>query len=133
MGFYEGIRTAPAVYDIDSNALWDFVVGNYAGGINLYMQDILTTSDLTDASNTKFDVIVYPNPANNSINIMLNQKTISSYDIDVFDINGKLLYQSQNQYGNVEIDISTFPKGMYIIKVNSPQTSFSKHEKFIKQ
>ena len=64
---------------------------------------------------------------------MLNQKAITSYNIDVYDINGKVLYQSQNQYGNVEIDVSTFPKGMYIININSPQTSFSKHEKFIKQ
>ncbi len=133
MGFYEGIRTAPAVYDIDSNTLWDFVVGNYAGGINLYMQDMLTTSDLIDAANTKFDIVVYPNPATNKVNVILNQKIISSYTITVYDINGKTLYQSQNQYGNVEIDVSSFPKGMYIINVNSPQTSFSKHEKFIKQ
>ena len=79
-------------------------------------------------SNTKFKSIsVYPNPANNKLNLKHTSNNNPSL-IQIVDINGKLLIE---KYYVNEIDISIIPSGLYFIKIQLDSTI--SHHKFIKE
>ena len=62
--------------------------------------------------------VVYPNPSNGMVyisNIINN-----SYAIDITDVCGKHIYTSTgNNTQNIKIDLSRYPKGIYLIKIST--------------
>lgn len=65
------------------------------------------------------EIIISPNPTNNFVNINLNcTEPIVDYQIN--DINGLTIFQSsiQNQVGNIRIDFTSYPPGVYFITIN---------------
>lgn len=68
---------------------------------------------------------LYPNPAQKTVNVNLNGYT-GATTINIYSATGLLLKsQKATDAGNVEVDISGIPQGMYIIKVmNSSQKTF---------
>jgi hypothetical protein len=71
-------------------------------------------------------VFVYPNPAQNNVQVSLTDKTIN--EIAVYDLQGKeLKHLSLNSRKNTAtLDVSNLPNGIYIIKVNSLYTKLIK-------
>ena len=62
---------------------------------------------------------IYPNPTHNVINIQ-NFTSDEKYDITLLDLNGKILYSSQDiiiESSNYEINVSTIHSGMYLLKI----------------
>lgn len=60
---------------------------------------------------------VFPNPTSSTINIRFG--TTSSYrDIGIFDITGKQIQKIRAFEEKAEIDVTSFAKGIYLIKVN---------------
>jgi hypothetical protein len=84
----------------------------------VYGQNPVTSLDEIDKVTSS--VIVYPNPANNQINIESNGGEI--IEINITDLNGKRL----GSYSKNLIDISKLESGSYIISVQT-QDGFSKH------
>jgi hypothetical protein len=70
---------------------------------------------------------LYPNPVENELNIRVNNY-IGKLDIQIFDINGRVINSMLNTDFNVEkgIDISSLQNGVYIVKVSSDQLNFAK-------
>jgi PKD repeat protein len=66
-----------------------------------------------------FSVSVYPNPANENINIILNKSNNNTVFITLTDILGKVLFNANTIETNFIIDTSMFPSGSYQIKVNT--------------
>lgn len=67
---------------------------------------------------------IYPNPANEKLFLVLNE-ALTGYEI--FDFSGKKI-----RVGNTKtVDVSSLPKGIYLIKVNTEKTTSS--HKFIKE
>ena len=64
---------------------------------------------------------VYPNPANEVLNIDLELENYQGEDvsIEVIDINGKIILLQQVQlnrgYNHLEVDLSGIPSGVYMI------------------
>ena len=69
-----------------------------------------TTNAIHHIDNKKLDGILFPNPAQNNIELQLNT-AISK--IEILDFKGSLVLQSKGK----TIDISTLPNGIYIAKV----------------
>ncbi|WP_196891843.1 T9SS type A sorting domain-containing protein [Aureivirga marina] len=66
----------------------------------------------------------YPNPTEGSIQV---QSEIAKFDvITITDIQGKILKQFRNFESNTFINISSFDKGVYFIKLEAKQTSITK-------
>lgn len=82
---------------------------------------------IKDVSKTDKEFQIYPNPANNTLNLNINLEYGS---ISLYDINGKLMMQSVLVKS---VDVSKLSQGMYWIQVkdeNGEQVSVSK---FVKQ
>lgn len=65
--------------------------------------------------------IVYPNPANNILNIVSPNSTISIYNTI-----GQLVFETYSTLGTTTINISNFDSGSYIVKITNEGETVSK-------
>lgn len=75
--------------------------------------------------NVRFDI--YPNPTNGKVYIDLTESPSADNTVTVLDLNGKIMLTRtllNPQTGMMDIDLSDFANGMYIIRVNSGDKEF---------
>jgi len=90
--------------------------------------EIATGIDGQDAS---FDqLMVYPNPVDNLLNISFNIDQTQSFDIKLISATGQVVYNEKTQdftgqYLN-RIDISNFAKGVYFLNMRSETGTVNK-------
>lgn len=101
-----------------------FTANSELGGHELYFTDFDITLDTPDFNNNdqiKSNVIVYPNPTKNIINIKThNGEEVTK--VKVYDLLGKQVYTSTN---NVEHNLSNLNDGIYIVKVFTDKSNYS--------
>ena len=114
-----------------------FVVGNtaYCGtgtnGTNL--RDFWAFDPiLSDESNVWTDGIdVYPNPAKNNINFSFNENLkLNFIALIIYDISGKMVYQSDINTSNLTVDLMNLESGMYAYEIVSSEQKMT-NGKFI--
>ncbi len=86
-----------------------------------------------DENNFKNKYNIYPNPSNEDLYVDIQNNTSEHALIQITDITYKLKYsQFHNAFESpISIDISTFPKGIYILSITNKETIF--REKIIIQ
>ncbi|WP_430815107.1 T9SS type A sorting domain-containing protein [Carboxylicivirga sp. RSCT41] len=103
-------------------------VWNQAG--SYIIDDVSVTESIANSTNDILvnDIKVYPNPANDYINIQsLNGETL---DVKIYDITGKFAMQQRMVRAGERIDIQSLSKGIYVIEARSANhTSISKFVK----
>lgn len=69
---------------------------------------------------------VYPNPTNGMINVRINNY-VGKTNLQVVDINGRIVYQIVDNNFNIEkaIDLGSLQSGMYILKVTADNLNFT--------
>ncbi len=87
------------------------------------------TGDTNGIGDVTFDAIsIYPNPANNVLNISMNQGINS---IVIVDMIGKVVYSTEVNSETITVDVSTFNTGTYFITFINVD-GFSSTQKFMK-
>lgn len=71
---------------------------------------------------------LYPNPTNNELNIQMNNGTIK--EVKVYNAHGQVLLTEASPNNAVYLDVSSFNKGVYFVKIYSDNGSLVK--RFIK-
>ncbi len=92
----------------------------------------ITYADLGGVSSSeeiafKADIKIYPNPANDYINLSTNNIKEGKYLITISDINGKVQFAEAFQLSpnsTKEIRTSGFPKGQYILNIRTSKNEF---------
>ncbi|WNM19946.1 T9SS type A sorting domain-containing protein [Flavobacterium capsici] len=88
---------------------------------------------LSTSTFTKDNVVVYPNPANDFVQVALNNSNESISSITITDILGKTILEQKNINSNqTTINTSSLAKGMYLLKITSG-TNASLVKKVVKQ
>jgi sugar lactone lactonase YvrE len=88
------------------------------------VETTLGNEDFTIENNLK----LYPNPATDIINIEFNQLT--NPKLEVYDINGRVLLNQKLNNTTSQIDIASYPMGVYLFKITSEEgTATTKVEK----
>lgn len=76
------------------------------------------------------EIGIYPNPADNTINIDFSQSQLTGSRIWIMSVTGKVLMTDIQTSDIMRIDISNWPQGIYIIKVmNGGSSGFIKFVK----
>jgi hypothetical protein len=65
--------------------------------------------------NETLDFEVYPNPANHQVNIQVE----GQFQIQLLDSKGSLVFTKSNCFGQEQINVSKFDKGLYFIQVKT--------------
>lgn len=87
----------------------------------------VTTVELNEEHN---DVQLYPNPANDHLNIEFISESISSTPISIVDLEGRKLYSQSEKFGigkhNLNLNIAGLNQGLYFITIGKSTYKFSK-------
>jgi hypothetical protein len=84
--------------------------------INLH-EPVLSTDDFNEFENRY--AFIYPNPTSNSVYIKSSKPIIS---IHIYNMSGHLTKMYRSELNSTEIDMTTFPDGLYLIKINEEIT-----------
>lgn len=68
------------------------------------------------AFNSEINPIIFPNPANDFVTIKMPSSTIP-FDIEILDLEGKVIFISKNNLDSTQLNISTIEPGIYLIQV----------------
>ena len=124
-------------YFRDNNGVWhsfaeDSIFYMYRNIFISALPIILVPRQDTNSSIENFDINdycqVYPNPTTDYVEVMCNYKI---YDIEITDINGRKLNKFSVDNFMTEIDLSRYPKGIYLLTLNTSKGQSTK--KVIKQ
>ena len=66
-------------------------------------------------------VKVFPNPVSDKVNIWIEQLNATA-EVKLFDIYGKLVMQKQTAQANTQLNMSSLPAGIYLVKILSNGT-----------
>lgn len=100
-----------SVLSSDNGVSWTNASVGYRIRSEVYQdKSVLSTIDYS-----KNDVSVYPNPAKDFVNIKL-PKTQNSI-VRLFDMTGKLVKEFKADSDNIQLSVSSLPKGVYLLKL----------------
>lgn len=80
--------------------------------------DLTTEISITDKSSE--NILFYPNPVIDVLNVQLPTGVSQSLDIEVISIDGRVIYKERSSSTTAvyQINVSALPKGIYICKLN---------------
>ena len=103
-------------------------VGQHTSGTSGIFHFILNSLSETDI----YKMSIYPNPATNSLTINLSQlQGLQNATVIIYDIQGKQLLHENISQSQTQIDISSFAKGIYIVKLQTDKECLQ--SKFVKE
>ena len=113
---WEGIRSVVSLKDINQDGYPDMLIGNYSGGISLYMGNesnaVATVNRNTDS------ILIFPNPSSNSIQINASPEKI--VNIKLHNTLGEIiLSQNGNAESLIPINVSDIATGTYWLEITT--------------
>ncbi len=116
-----------------SNYFHDVDAGTGAGYVTTpYSFDVYALSGTLSVEQEqqylKNNMIGFPIPTQNTLNIAVNEPLETNSKIEIFNINGQKVLEKPVQAGsiNVNLDVSTLSSGTYIYKLNGKSSKFIK-------
>lgn len=70
------------------------------------------------------DVLLYPNPANEFVNIETSDKS-KTYDLEIYTITGQKVFEKTNNIGLSQINVSGFSQGIYLLIIKSDKKVYT--------
>jgi hypothetical protein len=106
-------------YVVYSNQVVEAEVSNVINK-NKNTNEMINNTNTNEMINEK--IPIYPNPANNEINVIL--PIDKKYRIDLVNMQNTLIKSFQNMSGNIVIDCSNINAGIYIINIYHAEQTF---------
>lgn len=122
--------TAHAAFEFQTDNNWMdgvyTVTATFGGNTYETIFGINTNMGLEESQFTNLSI--YPNPARNTLNLKLDQNIDA---VDILGLDGKVYFKNKTSGNEVQLNISTLPKGVYLVRVKSGNKI--EHKKFIKE
>ena len=72
------------------------------------------------------DVVIYPNPTQGALAVEIRDKDPKNpHHLMVFTINGRTVFQRDNIGDYTQIDLSSQPKGVYLLRISSQDSAIT--------
>jgi len=122
----EGTRCFFHCDDVTGDGKPDMILGNYAGGIAFFNSTNVNGVGIEEQSMS--DVLIYPNPVSDMLTIARNDHNGTEVTLRVFDMIGKEVYTGSSFNTTIQIDMSAFSKGIYVLRLENKenQTAITK-------
>ncbi|MBU3658522.1 MAG: T9SS type A sorting domain-containing protein [Flavobacteriales bacterium] len=75
----------------------------------------LSTSELT----FKFDVKIFPNPTADILKVSFSNESKQETEFQIYDLNGSMLLNEHTSNENIDLNMSNFAPGSYLLKLYS--------------
>nr|MBP9789924.1 T9SS type A sorting domain-containing protein [Bacteroidia bacterium] len=115
LGNRYGPLTSIAGGDLNGDSKDDFVLGLYGGGVQVFYQDIVNSTNTIDQES---DIRVFPNPANDQF--VVRMKTGSkNVKCAIYDSQSRLISEQLLIDGYSVFNTSKLPSGIYYLHIRS--------------
>ncbi len=133
LNIYEGTRTALTGADITNDGYMDLIIGNYAGGVSYYKgcSTILSINNIDNSVHWHFDL--FPNPADNTVNVKIQMDNNNAYTLDLYTIMGQLVMSQKIINNTAVLRTGNLSQGIYICKVSEINNSGNKINSLVKR
>ena len=90
--------------------------------------ELLTVTTLVDGINSYLlnSITLYPNPANDVVNVECTMNNVQCLGIEVFDVFGKLINTVNVTENTTRINVSSLTNGMYFVRVTTNEGAVTK-------
>lgn len=101
------------------------VNGNIYGSSFIFICDSLMADTTLGIVSLKLmnNISFYPNPASNYIEIISNINNIQNFNLEIFDLQGRLLKSELIKENQQVINISELQEGLFIVKISNQNNS----------
>lgn len=131
----QSVKWPTAVYPVGEDYLYYPGANNYGAmyigtfGAGIYVsKDLIGFEDFEAPIAKEGSIELYPNPAQNQINIAYYTANNSTLNIDIFDLSGKLILnqqiESQSGHSILELDVFDIQSGSYIVRLTDGQKQY---------
>jgi hypothetical protein len=124
--YYEGAQAAVAFEDINNDNKRDLFIGNGSGGLSFFSSKAQAIGIEENALAYLTDHInIFPNPANDHLQLKIDAVTFESGSILLFDILGKQIYSEAIISPQQTVLLNNIASGVYFAKIilsNNSQT-----------
>ena len=114
--------SASNTLDIGTTYYWRITARNKCGSTLSLTQQFVTESTNSVQELDGLNVEIYPNPANDILNIAIESSlSIADLDVTIFSLDGKR-WLHQNEKSSLltrTVDISRLPQGVYLLRVET--------------
>jgi Secretion system C-terminal sorting domain/YadA head domain repeat (2 copies) len=86
-----------------------------------------------EISSDKPGIEIYPNPANDRLNIKMEKQQTQPFDLFIFNINGSMIFMKHMDSNPATIDIGFLPTGAYLLKIKNKKGGLLKAMKLMKE
>ena len=105
---------------------------------NLYvtLTNTAVTGYLSQEEQNNLEYLVYPNPVNNQLKILMHESESKEIVVEIIDIQGKTIYKEENKIQKnfpFNLSVDFLFKGLYIIKLTDVQSGRYFTKKIIKK
>ncbi|TAL61261.1 MAG: T9SS type A sorting domain-containing protein [Bacteroidetes bacterium] len=125
---WEGDRMIVHGKDINGDGAMDLAIGNYAGGVTLYLGDSSPVA-IPEINSTFFDFTIYPNPSTENFSITLSPFVPDEkYTLTIFSSIGEMICSRQITRSQFKIE-KRLSSGIYLFALSA--NNFSKTKKLV--
>ncbi|HHM21590.1 MAG TPA: T9SS type A sorting domain-containing protein, partial [Bacteroidetes bacterium] len=127
-----GKITHPAIADLNNDQIFELVVGNFRGGMDLYTTN-LATDGTTPARETAADMEIelFPNPVKNILHINTPQNNFQEINYRIYNSTGQLLQKGFfKDKTKIKLQTTALPDGIYFLEIIGRQNKWTK--RFVK-
>ncbi|MBQ3710097.1 MAG: T9SS type A sorting domain-containing protein [Bacteroidales bacterium] len=110
-----GMRSAAAVADFNNDSQLEIMVGNFAGGLQLFNAEISIHNIGLSEIEDDFKVEIFPNPASSIIHVIAIDDAMKA--VTVTDLYGRKLMEKSVNAEETVLEVSMLPKGVYLLVV----------------
>ena len=108
-----GRRSAAAVADLNDDGLVEVVVGNFAGGLQLFHADIPVVNLGTAEYHEDHSVQIFPNPVSSQLHIISKEEDMKTMMIS--DLYGREIKRQRCVTREAVIEVSDLSEGVYLL------------------
>ncbi len=121
--------------DVRKNTKYTFSMGPGTNQWGKNRFELILNMDKTGINEfnvlNKTQMLVYPNPATDVLNIDISNSSFKNSEIVVYNISGTEVIKTNMASNSVQLNIETLSAGVYFVKVSN-QNGFNKTVKFVK-
>lgn len=115
---FEGFKSTPYMVDINGNGIVDLLLGNMAGGLGIYYDQVISVENLIPS----MDVTVYPNPASDRIEVQVHESAFGE-TWHLVDATGREVLSGIVNRAVLQIDVQSLPNGVYLWSTQRGKTA----------
>lgn len=108
-----GMRSAATLNDLDDDGQLEVVVGNFAGGLQLFNAEIAVNNLGISESHEDYKVEIFPNPVTSQIHIISKEENIKM--LMVADLYGRRLMELSVGGKDATLEVSALSEGVYLL------------------